>query len=315
MNKRVKIIAIILFILGFCYFIIPFLLHGLIFVSREALCGKEVLQKLNSNDGKHTAYLYEFSCGATTGNAYEVSILESSQSLYSEPGNVYSSTSKPYNLHWNSDSQLEIGASSSSENYSKNDHYQNIRVSYVEPNVYDGRFDIGTLMKNAKSGLHVNFNSAATDDQIKALEAHIGYTLPSTVKDTLLTYNGQVNHSAWYFLSTEEIANEWDYQRKIWSEYDPSVYGSEANIIKHEAPWHPKWLPFMSNGSSGIVAIDMDPAIHGTYGQIITVYDNGTVSSVLSESYADFLNKLVVNQGDIEKMTGFYEIDLKTVLQ
>jgi cell wall assembly regulator SMI1 len=262
---------------------------------------------MNSNDGKHKAYLYEFSCSATTGNAYEVSILEVDQTLHSEQGNIYSSTSKPYSMAWVSNDELEIGASSSSESYRENERYQNVRVSYIEPDDYNSRFNIGELMKNIKKSLAINFNSAATKEQIQALEKHIGYDLPSNIKDTLLTYNGQVNQSGWHFLSTEEIVKEWDHQKQIWSHSDPMNYGSPAEIIQHNEPWDSKRIPIMSNGDSGIVAIDLNPAIYGTYGQIITVYDDDSISSVLSQSYADFLIKIVINEGNVDKMTHWYE--------
>ena len=67
-----------------------------------------IIQSEPSPDGKHIAYVYESSGGATTGWIYHVSVLPTSQKPKSGKGNVYTGSVAPERIEWLDNKKLFV---------------------------------------------------------------------------------------------------------------------------------------------------------------------------------------------------------------
>jgi hypothetical protein len=84
------------------------LLALLAFAGGCGMCGNEIGYETKSPSGKWRAVAFERDCGATTRSTTEISVLQGSQPLPNEPGNIFSAEDDfPVRMEWKSDQILQ----------------------------------------------------------------------------------------------------------------------------------------------------------------------------------------------------------------
>ncbi|MEC2074529.1 hypothetical protein [Metabacillus fastidiosus] len=125
MHKKVKpiLITIIVFV---------FIFMGAKFISKELdnMCGNDIKQKISSPNGENVAYIFERSCGATTGFSSQLSIIDSDENFPNKSGNAFRFDGK-FSVEWLNENTLRIIYDKSSEKpYKMEKKVNHINVLY-----------------------------------------------------------------------------------------------------------------------------------------------------------------------------------------
>jgi hypothetical protein len=94
------------------------------------MCGNDTIQKIPSPSGDEVAYSFKRSCGATTGNSAQLSILEKDEPLQNKAGNTFRAD-KDFSFKWLSDDTLQVIYDIKSETYEMDKRVNGIRIEYV----------------------------------------------------------------------------------------------------------------------------------------------------------------------------------------
>jgi hypothetical protein len=94
------------------------------------MCGNDILQKVPSPSGDNVAYVFERSCGATTGFSPQLSILDKDDDFQNESGNTFRSD-KDFSIEWVDEKSLKVIYDKSSETYEMDKKVNGIKVDYV----------------------------------------------------------------------------------------------------------------------------------------------------------------------------------------
>jgi len=76
---------------------------------------------------------------------------------------------------------------------------------------------------------------------------------------------------------------------------DPEEFYSYCEIdrlIKTNSCWNPKWIPIACNSSGDNYCLDLDPDIHGNYGQIITLWHDEEDRELVAVNFRSWLEKI-----------------------
>ena len=170
--------------------------------------------------------------------------------------------------------------------------------------------------------MRAEFNPPATEVQIAAAEAEIGFALPEDLRALYRVADGQreidgharrteaflfghyafeplqralVDYRAWKSVRDDAGADfaatyDWTTARQG----DP-VYPDY---------WRPGWFPFATDGSGNAYAVDLSPAPGGTYGQIILIGRDEDERRVLAPSLAGFLQQAAARRPPISDRNG-----------
>jgi len=120
---------------------IPLAIAGLFIYAASDMCGNEVYSQVVSPDGERKAVVFQRDCGATTGFSTQISIIDSSDDLKNESGNIYIIDGHPKNvspgLKWLSNTELKIerklnGSEHKAE--SKWGIFKKVRITYGADN-------------------------------------------------------------------------------------------------------------------------------------------------------------------------------------
>jgi hypothetical protein len=87
MTKKFKVISMTIIIILIVFMASKYLLDFLF----EDMCGNDIKQKIPSPSGKSVAYIFERSCGATTGFSPQLSIINKDDEFQNESGNTFRS--------------------------------------------------------------------------------------------------------------------------------------------------------------------------------------------------------------------------------
>ncbi|MFN8673556.1 MAG: SMI1/KNR4 family protein [Candidatus Sericytochromatia bacterium] len=153
------------------------------------------------------------------------------------------------------------------------------------------------------------FNSlleGASDDEIKKTETILNISFPEDFISCYKKHNGFVKNKGfiwgWELCSLEEIEKEW----KIWNDLEElkDLKSDPDKGIKDD--WfNNKWIPFLSNGFGDFCCIDLDPAIDGNEGQVITLWHDNPSRTIeasnLKEFFDLFFDDLESNNYEITK--------------
>jgi len=121
--KPILITVIILtayFVVG--YYLLDKLLGG--------MCGNQIIHKVNSPNGKKTAYILLRDCGATTGYSYNLTLFNSDENLPNKSGNTFVSD-KSFNVKWINDKKLQVDYQNSSKTYEMDKSVNWTKIEYV----------------------------------------------------------------------------------------------------------------------------------------------------------------------------------------
>ena len=108
-GKIIFVIVLIIVLIVICY--IAFLQ-----ISRNIMCGEEVLQEKYSPDHAYKVVVFEYDCGATTGFGTGVSIINGSEhwssNFFTWGGNIFSVDGHPdwtiNNIYWKTNRSVKI---------------------------------------------------------------------------------------------------------------------------------------------------------------------------------------------------------------
>ncbi len=96
----------------------------------EDMCGNDIKQKIPSPSGENVAYVFERSCGATTGLSPQLSILDKDDDFQNESGNTFRSD-KDFSIEWLNEENLRVIYDKSSETYEMDKKVSGIKIEYV----------------------------------------------------------------------------------------------------------------------------------------------------------------------------------------
>ena len=96
----------------------------------EDLCGNDIKQRIPSPNGENIAYIFDRSCGATTGFSPQLSILYKGDELENESGNTFRSE-KDLSIEWLDEKNLKVIYDISSETYEMKKKVNGITIEYI----------------------------------------------------------------------------------------------------------------------------------------------------------------------------------------
>jgi hypothetical protein len=94
------------------------------------MCGNDTIQKIPSPSGDKVAYSFQRSCGASTGDTSQLSILEKDEPFLNEAGNTFV-TDKEFSFKWLNNDTLQVIYDIKSETYEMDQRVNGIRIEYV----------------------------------------------------------------------------------------------------------------------------------------------------------------------------------------
>ena len=146
-----------------------------------------------------------------------------------------------------------------------------------------------------------DLNPPASASSIRALEEHIGVSLPLSLRDLLVLHDGQGRgHRCGLFfgdefLSVEGIRAHWDNWKSL---EDEGLNAQFADQMSSKPPgavkplYHnPKWIPFTHDGGGNHSGVDFDPAAQGHAGQVIAFGRDLDEKCLLAGSFDGFLER------------------------
>jgi len=156
-------------------------------------------------------------------------------------------------------------------------------------------------------------NSPATEDEVQALESHIGHKLPDDLRAIYLMHNGEFGDLDYHaddvlipmlmcgyaFMSLEEIASDYDLWEKITRDKkeadklfpgsgDEKFYSYPAGTIEPVC-FNSGRIPFASDGGGNNLAIDLFPDKQGIVGQVINFGRDDYKLFQISKDFTGFL--------------------------
>src|SRR4051794_28607649 len=126
MTKRFKTILITIIIILILFMAGKYLLDFLF----EDMCGNDIKQKIPSPNGENVAYVFERSCGATTGFSPQLSVLDEDDDFQNESGNTFRSD-KDFSIEWIDEKNLKVIYDKSSETSEMDKKVNGVRIEYV----------------------------------------------------------------------------------------------------------------------------------------------------------------------------------------
>lgn len=141
-------------------------------------------------------------------------------------------------------------------------------------------------------------NSPALDQDLEVLENSIGCKLPEDFKSSLKIHNGQKNFADTLFdgdllLSTKMIADEWQIWKDLLDDGDFEGFNSEPQEGIKDHWWNALWIPITYNGAGDHICIDLDPAIGGKKGQIITMWHDHGERKILAPGFTEWFARFI----------------------
>lgn len=102
----------IVIVLSSLFVAIPLIIAGLFIYAAGDICGNEVYSEALSPDKKYKVVVFQRDCGATTGFSTQISIIDSTDDLKNESGNIYIIDGHPEDAsletNWLSNHELRI---------------------------------------------------------------------------------------------------------------------------------------------------------------------------------------------------------------
>jgi cell wall assembly regulator SMI1 len=164
------------------------------------------------------------------------------------------------------------------------------------------------LAANAK-GVAKTLRKGAGEADVARLEERLGLTLPMDFKESCALHDGQksdadlipVGYGTYFLLPLSKIPGE----QKLWNSLLKSgefkgLQGEPDEGVASDW-WHPKWIPFASNGAGDNLCLDLAPTSPGNVGQVIKVEHDDATRPLLARSFAEWLQGLATSleNGDL----------------
>ena len=165
--------------------------------------------------------------------------------------------------------------------------------------------NIDIFKKWVKDNAHSMYSllrDGASDQELIALEQHIAANLPEPFKAFYRIMDGQTESNEGCFkgknfLNIEGIISEYDTWNEllndgIFKDEDGPFISDPDKGVKNDW-WNPLWIPITADGSGNNLCIDLDPAIGGTKGQIITMFHDSAYRCIEAVSFDIWFDQYV----------------------
>lgn len=96
----------------------------------EDMCGNDIKQKIHSPNGENMAYVFERSCGATTGFSPQLSVLDKDDDFQNESGNTFRSD-KDFSIEWIDGKNLKVIYDKSYETSEMDKKVNGVSIEYI----------------------------------------------------------------------------------------------------------------------------------------------------------------------------------------
>ncbi len=102
----------------------------LMLIGCDDLCSSDIIQEVKSPDNRYKAISYIYSCGATTGNSTQVSLMDENGVIV-KPGNVFIAAGKnQVRLSWLAKDKLLIAMKEKVRIFKKEEKYEGVYFEY-----------------------------------------------------------------------------------------------------------------------------------------------------------------------------------------
>lgn len=158
-------------------------------------------------------------------------------------------------------------------------------------------------------------NQPATNDDFTTFRAATGYEFPDDLRQIYRINNGASSVDVRYgagnfnfafshkFLPLNEIIDLWN---SLSTADNESLVGSSfpAGAVKTMYT-NQRWIPILDDSGGNNIAVDLDPDVNGTVGQVINFGRDEMSKFVIAPSFEDFLKLILrqIEQGNVEVIT------------
>jgi cell wall assembly regulator SMI1 len=165
------------------------------------------------------------------------------------------------------------------------------------------------VLKNTAPAMYDGLNTGINEADITNLQAVINAKLPVDFVDFYKQHNGQSPDAAGLIaceqlLSFDAIISQWNIWKRLldshtFAENDKDFVGMPDHGVKNNW-WNALWIPITHDGGGNHFCLDLDPAIGGSYGQIIRMWHDNPKRPLIANSFkawiSDYSDKLVSGQ-------------------
>lgn len=154
------------------------------------------------------------------------------------------------------------------------------------------------LSQNAPSVLK-SLRGSASESDISVVETELGQTLPGDYRESLLVHDGQAldrygcSPGFIYGLNLYPLSKV-IFGRKMIKDLLSTGLGHDLSISTHgpvRAVWWDRlWVPIADDCNGNYCCLDLNPAAGGSVGQIIQVWNEGHLRTVLAPSFRKWLS-------------------------
>jgi len=140
----------------------------------------------------------------------------------------------------------------------------------------------------------------ASDAEIGAVEARLGFDLPEDVRTSYRIHNGgeesdlfpasEAEDMGYSLIPLEEIVEHWEGNWQYNSGYEPDAFDVDPGV--RSVYWDPKWVPLATNGGGDYHCVDLNPDEGGTVGQVIEFLHETNERRLLASSWTAWLRSL-----------------------
>lgn len=94
------------------------------------MCGNEIMQKLPSPNGDKIAYIFQRDCGASTGESFQLSLVDSDEELPNKSGNTFVSDNQ-FEVKWITANKMEVEYKKASKTFEMDKRVDGTRIEYI----------------------------------------------------------------------------------------------------------------------------------------------------------------------------------------
>ncbi len=156
---------------------------------------------------------------------------------------------------------------------------------------FDSIYDFTPRLKNSLRG-------GASAEDIAKLESCFGTIIPEAYIDFLKCHNGEAEEIGLFLgfvvFGVDQIIHEHQLSKKMYRKSIASISSFPQNKIKEDC-YNPLWLPMATDGGGNFIALDLNPAQDGDYGQVISYGRDEQTMYVLATNFEDWLEFVTQN--------------------
>ena len=154
------------------------------------------------------------------------------------------------------------------------------------------------LVKQSIPDVENRMAAGATEEEINAVQEHVGKKLPKDFVEFYRLHNGERADNRVFFMaglqfvSLQEVQSLYDLLQEFEESFEPM--GTEA--ISTKSSDKNKWIPFATDDEDCYLAVDLTPERgNGKAGQVIAVDHGlgGSCTYLMAESFSEFIEKMM----------------------